>query len=110
MPWRSDLLNTARTNLQAAGKVFAIVSVSEDVPAAFEQHMHFSNIDAAMEYFEDRLLERAESVVTDAKVPLEEFDLLAGLDQEALKDPRQSPRNPQLCCRRNPHRAEQPRR
>jgi glutaminase len=80
-----DLLNTARTNLQAAGKVFAIVSVSEDVPAAFEQHMHFANIDTAMEYFEDRLLERAEAVVTDAKVPLEEFDLLAGLDQEMVK-------------------------
>ena len=80
-----DLLNTVRKNLQQAGKVFAIITVSDEMPAAFDQHMHFPNIDSALEYFEDRLLERAESTVTDQKVPIEEFDLLSGMDEQMLK-------------------------
>ena len=75
-----DLLNAARRTLQEAGKTFAIVTVSDEVPAEFEQQMHFPSIDLALEYFEDRLLEQAGAQDETTSVPLAEFDLLAGLD------------------------------
>lgn len=78
------LLNTARRTLQEAGKGFAVVSISGELPHTFEQDMHFPNVDQALEYFEDRLLEQAGSGQTDAAVPLAEFDLLAGLDEAML--------------------------
>jgi glutaminase len=78
------LLNTARRTLQEAGKGFAVVSISGELPHTFEQDMHFPNVDQALEYFEDRLLDQAGSGQTDAAVPLAEFDLLAGLDEAML--------------------------
>lgn len=78
------LLNTARHTLQEAGKGFAVVSISDELPHTFGQDMHFPNVDQALEYFEDRLLEQAGTSQTDAAVPLGEFDLLAGLDEAML--------------------------
>ncbi len=80
-----DLLNTARRTVQAAGKGFGIVTVSDAVPAQFEQELHFPTMDAALEHFEDRLLEAAgASGGTDA-VPIEQFDLLAGMGEAELQ-------------------------
>jgi glutaminase len=84
-----DLLNAARLTLQQAGKTFAIVTTSGEVPNAFEQEMHFPNIDVALEYFEDRLLERAEAPSRIDHVPLEEFDLLGGMEPGVLATLRQ---------------------
>lgn len=78
------LLNTARRTLQEAGKGFAIVSISDELPQTFEQDAHFATIDAALEYYEDRLLEQAGGDLRDAAVPLEQFDILASLDEQKL--------------------------
>ncbi|KQW80472.1 hypothetical protein ASC89_10415 [Devosia sp. Root413D1] len=78
------LLNTARRTLQEARKGFAVVSISDELPHTFEQDMHFPNVDQALEYFENRLLDQAGSSQADAAVPLREFDLLAGLDEAIL--------------------------
>jgi glutaminase len=78
------LFNTARKSLAAAGKGFAVVSISDDLPSSFEQDMHFPSIDFALEYFEDRLLERAGSSLSETAIPLEQFDVLAGLDAQKL--------------------------
>lgn len=80
----TNLLNTARQALQEAGKTFAIVSVSGDVPASFGQEMHFPNIDRALEFFEDRLLLEAGVSLDSHGVPIEQFDMLAGLDTRML--------------------------
>lgn len=78
------LLNTARKTLQDAGKGFAVVSISGDLPQSFEQDVHFPNIDLALEYFEDRILEQAGSDLADAAIPLDQFDVLAGLDEQKM--------------------------
>ena len=78
------LLNTARRSLQEAGKGFAVVSISGDLPQSFEQDVHFPNIDLALEYFEDRLLEQAGGSLAGTAIPLEQFDVLAGLDEQKL--------------------------
>lgn len=80
------LLNTARRTLQEAGKGFAIVTASDEYPAAFDQQMHFPNIDLALEFFEERLLEQAGSTAEEHRVPLHEFEMLAGLDEQMLKE------------------------
>jgi glutaminase len=82
----TNLLNTAREALQAAGKTFAIVSISGDVPSAFGQDMHFPNIDRALEYLEDRLLLEAGVSLDTHSVPIEQFDMLAGLDERMLTE------------------------
>ncbi|MGV3490524.1 MAG: glutaminase A, partial [Devosia sp.] len=78
------LLNTARRSLQEAGKGFAVVSISGDLPQSFEQDNHFATIDQALEYFEDRLLEQAGGDIRDTAVPLEQFEVLAGLPAPQL--------------------------
>ncbi len=78
------LLNTARRTLAEAGKGFAIVSISGELPQSFEQDIHFPNIDAALEYYEDRLLEQAGGDLRDTAVPLEQFDVLATLDPQKM--------------------------
>jgi len=78
------LLNTARRSLQEAGKGFALVSISGDLPQSFEQDMHFASIDQALEYYEDRLLELAGGDLSDAAIPLERFDVLSGFDEAKM--------------------------
>ncbi len=48
--------------------------------------MHFPNIDQALEFFEERLLEQADAKADDREVPLTEFEMLAGLDEPMLKE------------------------
>lgn len=79
-----DLLNAARRTVQEAGKTFAIVTVSGDVPEAFEQEMHFPSIDVALEHFEDRLLDQAGAPARIDHVPLEQFDALQSLGPSDL--------------------------
>ena len=79
-----DLLNAARLTLLAADKSFAVVTTNDKLHEALQSDGQFANIDAALEYFEDRLLERAESVEVDQRIPLEQFDLLANMDAAAI--------------------------
>lgn len=89
-----ELLNTARETLEAAGKTFAIVTVSSEVPSAFAQDMHFPDADIALEFFEDRLLDMPESSMTASSLteiagdavalPLEQFDLLSSMSDSAV--------------------------
>ena len=81
----TDLINTARKVLQEAGKSFAIVSNSADVPQVFEQDLHFPSIDRALEFYEDRLLEQAGADLDVCAVPIEQFDVLAGLSEQMLQ-------------------------
>lgn len=78
------LLGTTRDNLAADGKTLAIVSISSELPEAFEQANHFPTLDSALEYFEDRLLEQAEAMTPDAAVPLEEFEVLRTFSNPAI--------------------------
>jgi glutaminase len=78
------LLNTARRTLEEAGKGFAIVSISGDLPQSFEQDKHFATIDQALEYYEDRVLEQAGGDLADTAIPLEQFEVLTGFDDEKL--------------------------
>lgn len=79
-----NLLNTARRALQDAGKSFAIVTISDEVPATFGQDMHFANIDRALEFYEDKLLLEAGASLDRMSVPIDQFEMLASLDQRML--------------------------
>lgn len=79
-----DLLNACRKTLEAAGKVFAVISVSDAVPDEYAQDVHFPDADVALEYFENKLLEQADAVAEEANVPLEAFDVVAQMPADAL--------------------------
>ncbi len=79
-----DMLNTARDTLTAAGRTFAIVSVSPEVRAAFAQEVHFAAVDVALEYFENLLLTDIGVTGSDFAVPIETFDLLGQMPAEMV--------------------------
>jgi len=79
-----DLIAAAKRTLTQADKVLAIVSVSAELPEAFEQAVHFPRIDVALEHFENQLLERAEAQPEAVSVAIENFDILSRLSPEAI--------------------------
>ncbi len=80
-----DLLNTARRALEAAGKTFAIVAHSPRVSDGFQQDVHFSHVDFALEYFEDLLLRESGAATDSETVELAAFGVLTSMRPDSIE-------------------------
>lgn len=79
-----DMLNSARRTLEEEGKTMAVVSVSAEIPLAFEQRVHFPDIDVALEHFENKLIAMGDAEAALLDVPIDQFDLLSGLSSTSI--------------------------